>query len=177
MININLHDGEKIVAKVRKHWLVFVLESFGLFIVALFPLGLLALPPQFMTDALPTLTGGQIGALVTFIVVAWELILFTVLMSLVTTYYLDVIIVTNKRILDVDQVGLFVRDVAGLPIEKLEDIKIRTTGILAEVFRFGRLDIQTAGDQKEVSVRAIRHPERVRDLIMEAYHMDKHDPQ
>jgi hypothetical protein len=98
-------------------------------------------------------------------------------MVILTTYYLDVVIVTNKRILDVDQVALFSRDVAGLPIENLEDIKIETSGILAEIFKFGDLHIQSAAQAKEVEVRGIHHPERARDVIMNAYHNYKHEPE
>lgn len=174
---INLHEGERIIAKVRKHWLVFFIESFGLFLAALVPLVLLALPTRIVAEAFPALNSAHIGALTVFIAAGWELIILAVFMVVLTTYYLDIVMVTNKRIMDVDQVGLFARDVVGIPIEQVQDVKIETFGILAEIFKFGNLHLQTAAETKEVVVRGVRHPERTRDIIMDAYHVDKHEPQ
>jgi membrane protein YdbS with pleckstrin-like domain len=153
------------------------MESFGLILVALVPFGFLAIPTQFIEEVMPALGDGQIGSVMTFVFAGWELIVLIVFMTVLTTYYLDIVMVTNKRIIDIDQIGLFARDVVSVPIEQVQDVKIETFGILAEIFKFGDLHLQTAAETKEVVVRGVRYPERTRDLIMEAYHTDKHDPQ
>ena len=86
-----------------------------------------------------------------------------------TNYYLDVLIVTNKRIIDIEQFGLFSRDQASLPIKNVQDIKVKVVGLIPELLKFGNLDIQTAGEAKEFEIRDLRDPEKVKNIINKAY--------
>jgi membrane protein YdbS with pleckstrin-like domain len=87
----------------------------------------------------------------------------------ITNYYLDILFVTNKHLIDVDQLGLFSRDIATTPIHNIEDIKIEIKGILGTWFQFGNLHIQTAGASKEMIIRGIKHPQEAKDAILMAY--------
>jgi hypothetical protein len=95
----------------------------------------------------------------------------------ITNYFLDIVFVTNKRIIDLDQKGLFARDIAIAPIEHMQDVKIEVFGILATFFNYGDLYIQTAGENSEIVVKSLRDPQGAKDIILSAYHKDKHDPQ
>ena len=61
-------------------------------------------------------------------------------------YYLSLQIVTNRRLIDVDQAGLFHRVVNELPIEKIEDVTYTQSGILPSVFHYGTVKILSAAD-------------------------------
>lgn len=169
MALIELLEGERVIVGIRKHWLVFVLEMFGLMIAALIPFIL----SPFVGDVLPelsaTLGQSQLDNAIIFTEALWLLIIGMILFVALTSYYLDILIVTNMRIIDIDQIGLFARDVATAPLHNVEDVKIQALGVFATLFRFGNLQIQTAAETKEIVIRGIRHPERAKDLIMRAY--------
>jgi CTP:phosphocholine cytidylyltransferase-like protein len=82
-----------------------------------------------------------------------------------TNHYLDVLVVTSKRLIDIDQLSLFHRDIAEVRIENIEDIQIVVPGFLASWLGYGTLKIQTAGEDVEFMVRNLRDPETLKQTI------------
>ena len=166
-MSIELLPGEEIIVGIRKHWFVFFIEIFGLLIAALVPMILAgtaeALFPEFVSSI------ADFNTLAIFCVAAWLILLTIIFFVIFTTYYLDILIVTNQRLIDVDQRTLFARDVATAPLRNVEDVKIESIGIFATLFHFGNLYIQTAAEQREIMIYGIRRPERAKDIIMAAY--------
>jgi membrane protein YdbS with pleckstrin-like domain len=157
---IELLPGEKVLTEVRKHWLVFAVESITLGAAALLPFVLLAAPPVerwAMGAGAPT---------VTFCIAAWLLVLWIGFFVAFTGYHLDVLVVTDRRLVDVEQVRLFSRDVTIVPLENIEDIKVVIAGFVPTLFRFGTLSIQTAAETREVVIHGVRHPEAARELVL-----------
>jgi len=60
-------------------------------------------------------------------------------------YYFDITIVTNERIIDISQVGLFNRSVSELYLTQVQDVSGAQNGFLQNIFHFGDVTIQTAG--------------------------------
>ena len=92
-----------------------------------------------------------------FFIVAW------------TNYYIDVLVVTNKRIIDIEQVGLFTRDIAELRLENIQDIKVEVVGLIQSFLKMGNLNIQTAGRNKEISLKNIPQAYEVKNTISKCY--------
>jgi Bacterial PH domain len=61
-------------------------------------------------------------------------------------YYLSVQIVTSERIIDVDQQGLFRREVNELPIDNIQDVTHSQNGFFSTIFNFGNVVVQTASE-------------------------------
>jgi membrane protein YdbS with pleckstrin-like domain len=91
-------------------------------------------------------------------------------------YYLDVFLVTNKRIMKVEQAGLFNRVVAELELENIQDITSSVIGPLRTLLDFGDLSIQTASEVNKIQPKDIPHPVRVRRRIMELCTAKKNHP-
>jgi LPXTG-motif cell wall-anchored protein len=176
-MRLALQPGEKILAGIRKHWLVFSFETIGIVIAALLPVIFFGPATSFLKEIFELPATGQSDAAALFLLGVWELLMFIIFFIILTNYYLDIVIITNKRVIDVDQLSLFARDIASTPIENVEDVKIEVLGVLATLFKFGNLHVQTAGQMRETVISGVRHPERAKDLIMGAYHVDKHEPQ
>ena len=62
-----------------------------------------------------------------------------------TNYYLDLWIITDRRIIYVDQKSFFNRNVSMFRLERLQDIEIKTVGLLQTFLNYGSLSAQTAG--------------------------------
>jgi hypothetical protein len=60
-------------------------------------------------------------------------------------YYLSLQIVTSQRIIDIDQKGLFSREVNEMPLANIEDVSYKQDGFWATIFNFGNVILQTAG--------------------------------
>lgn len=83
------------------------------------------------------------------------------------TYYYDSFIVTNDRIVEVVQNGLFSRNIHELAFEQIEDVSYSTKGILATLFGAGNIEIQTAGTQRNFIVRNIAKPQISTEIIQQ----------
>lgn len=83
-------------------------------------------------------------------------------------YYLDVYIVTNQRVLTIDQVDFFNREVSEADIGNVQDVEVIVNGFFATVFNFGDVRIQTAGaDSRTLFFNDIPYPYKAKDLILQ----------
>lgn len=159
---ITLLQDEKIILKKRRHWFIIVAELAPVVLVAL-------LPPFFLVvgSAIPfiELLLREYVALVIFFLGSWWLFLWTIFFIIWTNYYLDIVVITNKRIIDIEQLGLFARDIVEVRMENIEDIKTTVIGLLASLLDMGSLHIQTAGESREVIIKNIANPHEVREII------------
>ncbi|MEX1113527.1 MAG: PH domain-containing protein, partial [Patescibacteria group bacterium] len=80
-------------------------------------------------------------------------------------YYLDVGVVTDKRVVDIDQLGLFRRNVDELDCKVIQDVTVSRHGFLQTIFNFGNLEIQTAGERRNFEFRGIPNPEEIQHLV------------
>ena len=164
---IKLLENEKIVLMQRRHWFVMVIEGLPLFLIALIPLALviilIILFPQTITFLV------QYWEFTVFYSFSWLALLWMLFFIAWTNYYLDVLIVTNKRIIDIEQVSLFTRDIAELRLENIQDIKVEVVGLIQSFLKMGNLHIQTAGQNKEVFLKNIPQAYEVKNAISRCY--------
>lgn len=165
---IKIEKNEKIILETRRHW--FVLFSKTLFLVFF-----LALP-------LVVAVGANIFNLSKFIILAgdgiylsiiltalWILFLWITFFIIWTDYYLDIFIITDKRIIDIDQKKLFSREVAVSQLEHVEDVTTEVHGFIATLLNFGNIQLQTAGEKREFIIKGVPNPTGIRRKIMKAH--------
>lgn len=173
---LNLHTDEKIHYVVRHHWAGF-LGTIGLVlgmamvpIIILFIAGTLA--NQGFENALPVVVlfiSGFFVFLLTFLFGAW------------INYYYDIVFITNKRILNVDQKGLLSRGTSELPLRQVQNVSAQVEGFLQSTFNYGTLVIETAGAgtsddphhpglQGYFTINDLPDPNRLARIIIEFHH-------
>ena len=81
-------------------------------------------------------------------------------------YYFDTWIVTDRRIVNIEQKGLFSRRISELELEKVQDITTDVRGVIPTFLNYGDLLVQTAAEQEKFLFRNIPDPYSVKDLIM-----------
>ena len=79
----------------------------------------------------------------------------------------DIYIVTNKRVVLREQVPLGRQTRVEAPLRTVQDIQESQEGLLAQLFNFGNLIIETAGERGHVAFREIPDPAGTRDAIFE----------
>lgn len=164
---IELHPDETILLERRRFWLPLAIESASLFVAAVLPLFGVVFSSFFPPQLASLINAYRPFAL--FLATAWVFSTWIIFFVAWTNYYLDVLIVTTKRVVDIEQIGLFARDQAELRIENIQDIKIEVIGILASLLNFGNIHIQTAGVNKEFIIKNIHNPQGVKDVIMKQH--------
>lgn len=161
--NIHIQPGEKLLLVVRKHWFVQLKEALPIILIGIVPFILAIIISPFITAA---------PALVTFFTSVWLLVVWAMVFTVWTNYYLDIWIVTDKRIVNINQIHLFRREVSTLRIERVQDIKVETHGFFASLLNFGNLQVQTAGPEAAFYlIEGIPHASQVRNAILERVDM------
>ncbi len=162
---IHLLPGEEVILKLHKHWVILVRDILATVLLALVPLVGLAVA-QIIEPSLVDFDGYL--AFMTFASMLWLLIVWMSLAVIWTHYYLDLWIVTNKRIISVDQISLFNRKVTTLSHERIQEISVREENFIQVFFKYGTLDIETASPTDgDATMEGIPMPELVRGVIME----------
>lgn len=160
-MEINL-ENENILMTMRKHWAILARDSGAAIIAGLIPflfMGLLSNAPYGFTADISFLR---------VIALLWLLVCWMVVAMIWTAYYLDTWVVTDKHIYIIDQVGLFNRKVRTLSLDHIEEISVRTEGVLQTYFDFGSIDIHTASPTEEnAHFEGMPNPAYVRSLVLD----------
>jgi hypothetical protein len=78
-----------------------------------------------------------------------------------------VLIVTNLHVLDIEQIGLWHREISTLQLQKIQDISSKTEGIIPSLLNYGDLEIQSAGSFTNFIVKGIQKPDLLRQKMNE----------
>lgn len=143
---VQLEPDEIVLKTVRKHWFMIVTELVGVFVLFLIPffiLFIIALFPVHIENI--NINLGHYTALITFAISAWSILVLMSGFMIWTHYYLDLWIITDRRIILIDQVHFFNRKVSIFRLERLQDISFSINGIIPTFLNFGTLKAQTAG--------------------------------
>lgn len=151
-------EGEEVVALLRRHPFTIYIRL-GLF-------GLAALVPIFgFLIFYSYIKNGGWLELYLLGTSLWYLALWFGAFHALTLYTLSTVIITNKRIIDSTQHGLFDREVGELHSNRIQDVIVHTEGLIETFLKFGDVTVQTAGSEKEFVFHQIPHPEMVKDVI------------
>lgn len=89
------------------------------------------------------------------------------------TWFYNISIVTNIRIIDIDFSSLVFENVDATKLTQVEDVGYEQIGIVRSIFDYGNVHVQTAGTAQNIEFLAVPHPERVvkiiHDLMGEAH--------
>ena len=91
------------------------------------------------------------------------------------TWYYNISLVTNKRIVDIDFSNLLFHDVAITKVDLVEDVTYRKTGFFASLFNYGDLFVQTAGETENFDFLQIPNPQAASELIISLIGDNGHD--
>lgn len=163
---------EKLVYFLRRHpiTLVGVIAGYILLIASPF-----LLTGYFSTFQPDLLLNPSFQALLVFGGSAFFLFAWLFLFQLFLDYYLDSWIVTTRRILNIEQNGLFGRTVSELRLYRIQDVTAMVNGFVKTVFNFGEVEIQTAGERERFMFEEIPKPNEVAKTILELSETDRGD--
>jgi len=159
---IDIEYNEHKILEVRKHWFDLLYHVVITMIIGFIP------PVVFaFFGSVPTkieFAGNHFIAAL-FICILWFMLTWIILFFIWTDYYLDVWIITDQKIVSVDQKGLFMREIATLQLDKIQDVTVEVNGLIPTLFHFGDIHVQTAGENREFVMLQIAQPQKIKDQI------------
>lgn len=147
-----LKEGEKVIGLIRKHWASFIIPVIKVIFF-------LVLPLFFMS----ILFAHFWGVLIFFL---WEATVLAYAIHSWIIWYFDCFIITDQRIVDIDQRNVFSREVSETSLTKIQDVTYKMEGVLATLFNYGTVIVQTAGNIPKIEMNFVFDPKSVQELIV-----------
>lgn len=180
MINLSLiahqKDYEKLVFLLRRHWIILAGHCLMFLLELVLPITVVvALSPVLSGFLVHAIIGPALLLLASTYLLAITLLFFHNFVD----YYLDVWIVTNERLINVEQRGFFSRTIAELRYYRVQDVASEVHGMLPTLFHYGNVTVQTAGTQPRFTMKQVPNAHdvarRIHILLEEdqAYHAEK----
>lgn len=166
---IHLEESETIITTVRKHWFIIFVELVSVALLALLPI--LALGMYMQNEASAQLLPQTTISTPLFIFAASLWLVMTSLLAMVlwTHYYLDLWVVTDRRIIVIEQISLWHRTVGNFRLERLQDIQVTVRGIIPTLLNYGTVHAQTASAaESNFTTTGLPDPRGLQSIIQSA---------
>lgn len=98
-------------------------------------------------------------------VVVWYLILLMYVFERFLSWFFNMTIITDERIVDVDFLNLTTKKVADADLDKIQDVSFTNSGAIGTIFNFGDVLVQTAAEVTEFVFENVPHPEDVAKIL------------
>jgi len=143
---------EKLLFIFRRHMIAMRKGLYLMFIFLLLP----SIPPLIWSSSIELFLLPLGGLIIGMFIFAYHFIL----------WYFSVYIVTDQRIRQVTQRGLFAKDVIDLRLSKVQNISYNIPGFSGEVFKYGTIVIHTfVGD---LVIHNVEHPVEIYNKLQDA---------
>ncbi|HLD31409.1 MAG TPA: PH domain-containing protein [Patescibacteria group bacterium] len=162
---------EKIEYLLRRHPLTF-LPTLAVFIILfLLPLAVYLI----ITSLFPVVlaSGHPLLAIFVLLCSAYYLSLCLFLYAQFVDFYLDLWIITNDRIVDIEQHGLFSRTVSEVDLYRVQDVTVDVHGFFRTIFQFGNITVKTASSNIHVVFYDVARPNEIRRALIQLSEDDR----
>ncbi len=156
-------ENEEVLRIIHRHWFNIFLQYTGIGCTALLLVFVFSTLPQIAalsSDTLPPV-------FLSFILNTFLLFLWLYSFLIWVDYYFDVWIITNERIVNIEQKGFFSREVSELQFSRIQDVTSVVDGFIPTMLNFGDVYVQTAAEEKRFVFRQIPDPYTIKDMVMQ----------
>lgn len=155
---------EKVILVLHRHWFVLIKDLVVVLLLMLVPLIIflvarraldLELAPDSFGYAALVMGGGL-----------YYLFVWNLAFGYWLDYLLDYCVVTDLRVVDIEQSGLFNRTIAEQLLHRVQDVTTEVKGFFPTMFKYGHVYIQTASENQRFEFAAVPNPEEVAKTIL-----------
>lgn len=166
MKEFELEPDEHVVREARKHWFLFAITLLPYAILAVVPFSIPGLLHFSSALAPYALFFNVSDPLMRVALGVWLLLVWMGAWSAFTRYYLNLWVLTDRRIVEIKQRTYFSREVSSLLLSRVQDVTTDVSGAAASFLGIGTIRVQSAGADEEFVMTNIPRPEQMRDIIM-----------
>lgn len=146
---------EKIVLLLRRHWVTNVPWILGSILMVLGPF---FISPQEILGFFP-----YRFQVVTVLI--WYMITMAFILESFLSWYFNVYIITDERLVDVDFYSLIYKRISETKIDRIQDVSYNQGGIIQAIFNYGDVFVQTAAEVPEFGLEAVPQPARITKIL------------
>ena len=163
------HEDENIILFLRRHWYIFF-KRLLLVLLAIIALGVIYV---LINVATPNLRESEFNNLILFGESLATLFIWNIFFILWLDFYLDAWIVTNERIINIEQKGFFSRNISELKLTKIQDVTSEIIGVIPTLLNYGNIYVQTAAEVERFTFYEIPNPNYVKNVIVQLQEKEK----
>jgi hypothetical protein len=148
-------ENEEILLVLRRHWVTNVTWILITILMVLAPLLLRFIP---LLDFFP--------ANYQFVsILFWYLITFAYAFEQFLSWYFNVYIITDERVVDIDFNNLLNKKFSEAGISMIQDVTSHVVGVSETLFNYGDVLVQTAAEIPEIVFEKVPNPEKIIKLL------------
>ncbi|OGM18694.1 hypothetical protein A2686_03370 [Candidatus Woesebacteria bacterium RIFCSPHIGHO2_01_FULL_38_10] len=154
---INQDPEEKVILFLRKHpitnWRWMLISFLMIIAPSLLPFFsfFMSLPESFQL----------------ILIIVWYLLTTAFVLEEFLSWFFNVNIITDERIIEVDFHNLIYREMTDANIDQIQDVTVEIGGSLRTFLHFGNVVIQTAAEVPKITFEAVPQPDRVARVLRE----------
>jgi uncharacterized membrane protein YdbT with pleckstrin-like domain len=169
-------DYEKTEYVLRRHWIILMRDVFFLALEIILPILIVFALSDLVREGLADPVFGPAMMLFAsgYILFVWLLFFHNFI-----DYYLDTWMVTNERIVHIEQIGFFARTQVEIRFFRIQDVASEVEGLWGTLFGYGTVHVQSAGESARYVMKQVpnahevaRHVHRLIDTDRQ-YHKDR----
>ncbi len=158
-----LQENEEIIMTLHRHWVILVFHF--LYFIALFWTSIILLTYQ-----------NAIIQIFWSAIYWWGLSLYWILfLTFILLYWindeLDLFIITNMRIIGIEQISVLSRSVTECSLDKVQEVNAHTSGIVEALFGYWDVHIHSASETSNIIVKyapdPIENARRINNIIQQ----------
>lgn len=158
----NLREGEVVEKVVRRHWIAF-------FLVAVYAVaGVLVIVWLYSIV--------WFLAWINILVIVFSMFLLLFLYVLWLNSELDMYVITNKRIIGIDEISFLNRQVSECSLKDVQEVNSLTKWVFANLLDFGSVTIQTAWNTSAFHMAIVPDPLKTARQILNIVDHSKKKP-
>lgn len=97
----------------------------------------------------------------------WYLFITAFVLEKFLTWFFNVYIVTDERIVDVDFYNLIYKEVSDTKLDRIQDVTYNMGGVIRQFFNYGNVLIQTASEVPNFEFLAVPRPDKVVRILQD----------
>ncbi|MFZ1720029.1 MAG: PH domain-containing protein [Candidatus Moraniibacteriota bacterium] len=157
-----LSTEEKVLKVSHRHWFDILMHFASIIaLMGMVFLSFVALPAFF-----PDLLASEYGRFFLFIENTIVLLSWIYFFLIWIDVWFDTWIITDDRIINIEQSGLFSREVSELKLARVQDVSVEVHGFFQTFLNYGDVHIQSAGEEERFQFRSVPDPYGVKNIIM-----------
>lgn len=165
-------EDETVILLIRRDFITNLPWILLVLLLAIAPFTLLPLVIRFFP-----LTISISAPLQTLYVSFYYLALFGIILVNYSIWYFNVMLVTNKRVVDIDVTNIIIRNVAETNLDLIQDVSYTQTGAVQSFFNYGNVNIQTMTLHQNFEAPSSPHPAQIVQIIGELIvQFNHHEP-
>ena len=98
-------------------------------------------------------------------ILVWFLLTFAIIFENFLSWYFDVFIITDKRVIDIDFNNLLDKKFSEAKLSMIQDVTSRVSGLGQTMFNYGTIHIQTAAEISYITFDKVPHPEKIIKIL------------